>query len=323
LITANPSVKQSAFAKDTVKGLLATPKHLSSMYFYDAEGDKLFQQIMHLDEYYLTKAEYNVFESHKQALLERFSPDQKAFELIEFGAGDGLKTKVLLHHFVNQEARFSYRPIDISGHVLQQLQQSLAKELPQVPFAGIEADYFKALEKLNRQGANRKVILFLGSNIGNFEKQDAPDFLRKIANYMLPDDQLLIGIDLKKSPQVILDAYNDAKGVTRQFNLNLLHRINRELDANFKVSDFEHWPVYNPADGSCRSYLVSKKDQTVQIGAMEVEVHFEEAECINMEISQKYSVGEIEALAQKAGFKVEKHFFDQQRYFVDSLWRKA
>ncbi len=312
----------SQFASDVLTGLVAKPKTLSSKYFYDKTGDAIFQEIMALEEYYLTKAEFNVLDSNKQALLDSIGKSG-FFHLVEFGAGDGLKTKILLQHFLEQEADFVYEPIDISGNVLQQLEQDLKEKLPDLKVATLQGDYFEVLKGLNGHNGRKKVVLFLGSNIGNFTDDQAKDFLSKLCDSLHKGDQLLIGMDLKKDPATILEAYNDSKGVTARFNINLLERVNKELEADFAVEDFMHYPVYNPLTGFAQSYLVSKKEQTVHIAAMGQDIHFEAWEAVHTEISRKFSLSEIRELSKASGFELKENFLNDKEEFVDSLWEKV
>ena len=197
------------FAADVREGLSAAPKYLPSKYFYNEPGDKLFQKIMELEEYYLTKAEYDIFENQKSEVLNYFSDDGQRFDLIEFGAGDGYKTRVLIEYFLAEKARFTYVPIDISENVLNELTSLLAGSFPELRINPLNDDYFHALEELNKVDFDRKVILFLGSNIGNFREDQAIPFLSHIAADMSAADRLLIRFDLKKNPEIILAANND------------------------------------------------------------------------------------------------------------------
>ncbi|MBS0000532.1 MAG: L-histidine N(alpha)-methyltransferase [Cyclobacteriaceae bacterium] len=308
------------FAEDVRKGLSAEPKYLHSKYFYNENGDRLFQKIMELDEYYLTNSEYDIFENQKSELLEYFSPDGRRFDLIELGAGDGYKTIVLISYFLQKQAEFTYIPVDISRNVLKKLSNTLTGNFPSLEIHPVNDEYFHALEELNKVDFDRKVILFLGSNIGNFREDQAILFLSHLAADMTHDDRLLIGFDLKKDPDIILNAYNDREGVTRDFNLNLLTRINEELDGDFDLTLFKHYPTYNPQTGETVSYLVSMKDQHVRIGALDEIFHFNEWEPVFMEVSQKYSLPDIERLAVNSGFSIEMNFFDKREFFTDSLW---
>lgn len=166
----------------------------------------------------------------------------------------------------------------------------------------------------------RNIIFFLGSNIGNFKKEEAVSFLKEIGLRIGKQDFLFLGTDLKKDPKVILDAYNDVSGITKRFNLNLLERINRELGANFDMSKFMHYPIYDPLTGTCKSYLISLENQEVEIADLNDKIEFEAYEAIHTEISQKYSVSELKEIANKAGFKMTNQFYDERKYFLDSVW---
>ncbi len=307
------------FAKEVIEGLQGQPKRLPSKYFYDEAGDKLFQQIMQLEEYYLTRTEYAIFNQYKEDLLHLFANGGASFNLIEFGAGDGHKTKVLLRHFLEQGSTFNYMPIDISGNVLKILETALKNEMPMLQVKPIKDEYFKALASL-KDTPQKNVVLFLGSNIGNFTDQRAVEFLSQLYEQLKTGDLLLIGFDLKKHPDIILAAYNDKLGVTKAFNFNLLKRINAELGGNFDLNKFEHYPVYNPLTGTTASYLVSTEKQTVEI--MDAAISIEAWEAIHMEISQKYDQHMITRLADDVGFKPVANFFDNKRYFVDAVWQK-
>ncbi|WKN40597.1 L-histidine N(alpha)-methyltransferase [Tunicatimonas pelagia] len=312
------------FAADVYAGLHAEEKYLPSKYLYNKRGDEIFQQIMEMEEYYPTRAEYEIFEMHRSEMLEHFSKNNVPFRLIEFGAGDGTKTKVLLRHFLEQQANFSYVPIDISANIIEELTTDLADNMPNLVVQGIQDDYFRAIDQLkssfNGQQV-RNVVLFLGANIGNFAHQESILFLKEIAAHLSSGDLLMTGFDLKKEPEKILNAYFDKPGVTRAFKHNLLLRINEELDANFNIDDFQYFPIYDPMEGSIRSYLVSKKEQRVTISAIDEVIEFDAWEAIYMERSQKYSVGDIESLARDSGFSVVHHFYDSHRLFTDSLWQ--
>jgi len=308
------------FAEDVREGLSSEPKYLLSKYFYDKRGDELFQKIMGLDEYYLTNSEYEIFDQHKERIRLLFSEDNRTIDLIEFGAGDGYKTKVLLRYFLDEKVDFKYIPIDISSNILKDLVADLNQNFTSLKIQPICDDYFHALEELNKVDANKKIILFLGSNIGNFKGDNAIPFLKHLGADMTSQDRLLIGFDLKKDPEVIMDAYSDSKGITSEFNYNLLKRINNELEANFNIENFSHFPTYDPVTGEMKSYLISRIKQTVNILKLNQTFNFEAWEPIFMEISQKYSMKDIEHLALHSGFKVSENFFDTKNYFVNSLW---
>lgn len=308
----------SVFEEDILKGLNASNKYLPSKYFYDEKGDELFQKIMHLDEYYLTNKELEIFESHKQGILDVIS-NGEPFRIIELGAGDGLKTKVLLNHFMEMDVEFTYTPVDISGNVLEILERNLFSEMPELNLKSYEGDYFDALGEIS-ESPEKDIVFFLGSNIGNFSHDEAVSFLSELGDKLKPEDMLFMGVDLKKDPSAILAAYNDANGVTREFNLNLLDRINGELDGNFNRENFMHYPYYNPQTGECRSYLISKVKQEVNVAGEQI--NFRAWEAIFMEISKKYDEVQLGDLAKKTGFERVTSFYDANNWFADVVWKK-
>ena len=310
------------FAQDVLLGLSSKPKSLPSKYFYDSKGDKLFQKIMAMPEYYLTRKEFEILETQFEPILSRILDFGVSFNLVELGAGDGLKTKILLRYLVSKEVDFTYFPIDFSGSVLKELSDSLKQELPSLKVQAIEDTYRGSL--LNQEWKNGKptMILFLGGNIGNFPLEEAVDVLDHLRIGTVVDDLVLLGFDLKKDPQIILDAYHDKNGITKEFNLNLLRRMNRELGANFDENKFLHWPTYDPLSGECRSYLISSEEQRIYIESLKENFHFQAYEPIFTEISKKYSLTEIKKLAKRSGFKMIESFEDKQKYFADVLWQR-
>lgn len=319
--TKTVPVVSTEFEKEVYSGLTDSPKHLSSKYFYDKKGDKLFQDIMAMPTYYLTDCEYEILENNKEEISNLFT-GFGSFDLIELGAGDGKKTKILLKEFSDQKIDFTYVPIDISDNALNQLQNSIEKELPEVQVQPFQGTYFEALKEINSR-ENRKIILFLGSNIGNLEHEQAVVFMNKIQQLMQPEDLLFMGFDQKKNPQTILDAYNDKEGVTAAFNKNVLARINTELNANFDLDQFLHWEVYDPETGTAKSYLVSKIEQTVQIENLELAINFNQWETIHTEISQKYDDEIINWLAKESGLKMTTSYESTTYGYKNCVFKKA
>lgn len=311
----------SQFFADVMQGLRATPKYLQSKYFYDAEGDKLFQQIMRCPEYYLTKCELEIFFTKSKQLAELLINKYESFDVVELGAGDATKSIYLLRQLQNLHASYTYYPIDISYSVINYLENKLPQQVEGISIQGLNGEYVEMLKEANKRSSKRKVVMFLGSNIGNFSTAKATAFLEELNAEMNSGDLLLIGFDLKKNPKQILAAYNDAAGITKAFNLNLLKRMNKELGADFNLQNFEHYPTYDPITGSCKSYLISLKNQTVTFSDTE-EIQFEKNEPIYMELSQKYSIKETDAMAQATNFKPIAHFFDSNTWFVDAVWQK-
>ena len=308
------------FLQEVMSGLSSNPKYLSSKYFYDQKGDALFQEIMNLEEYYLTRSEFEIFQNNKQDLLSTFLKSGKPFDLIEFGAGDGEKTKVLLEYFLKESADFSYLPVDISHNALDLLAKDLRDVIPDLDFQTLQGEYFEALSSLQPNHSRTKIILFLGSNIGNFLKDVAANFLSQLAHSLHPGDLLLLGVDLVKDPDIVAAAYNDSQGITKAFNFNLLTRINNELGGDFKLSNFNHYPFYDPVSGTARSFLISNCSQTVSISHLDALFHFDAWEPIYMELSQKYRFSDLDRLAHSSGFEVLKNYLDSNKYFASSLW---
>lgn len=315
-------ITDSVFAEEVRKGLTDFPKHLSSKYFYNEIGDELFQQIMAMPSYYLTNAEFEILETHKHQLAELFAKGVEDFSLFELGAGDGKKTKILLKHFAESSLKFDYRPIDISQNALDQLEDSIKKELPEVTINTLQGTYFETLKTIGSEKSKPKVILFLGSNIGNLLHPQAIDFLKQLKAVMNDGDLLLMGMDQKKNPQTVLDAYNDSTGITEAFNKNVLRRINHELGGNFDLDNFFHWEVYDPETGTAKSYLVAREECQVRLEHLDVEVHFKPWETIHTEISQKYDDDVVRWMADEAGLKLVTSFTDEKGYFKDYILKK-
>lgn len=320
-VLAQGGKEDNGFARDVQKGLSAAPKRIPSMYFYDEKGSNLFREIMKLEEYYPTGCEREIFETYKGDMLQLIGGT--AFQLVDLGAGDAEKTRILLDHFSTAKSLLSYVPIDISGHILQELVSQLEKQMPGLNTQGLVAEYFQALQWLSQDKSTRKFVFFMGGNIGNFTKEEAAGFLRKMNEALNEGDLLLLGFDLKKDPRTILRAYDDTRGVTAEFNYNLLARINRELGADFNISLWKHYASYEPISGMVQSYLISQCEQEVYISALNQSFHFDVHEPIHTEYSIKYSLAEVEELARQSGFEIIKHFSCKRNYFLDTVWRVA
>lgn len=317
---ATATKKTSKFFKDVLTGLQSSPKHLSSKYFYDADGDKLFQQIMHCDEYYLTNCEMEILQKQSAEISSAVITAENNFDVIELGAGDCSKSIFLLKEIFKRDSNVTFFPVDISKHVIDLIEEDLPKKIKGLNIYSLNGEYMEMMKKASQLSAKRKLVLFMGSNIGNMNYAQSISFCKEVRSCLNAGDYLLIGFDLKKDPQIILNAYNDKKGITRKFNLNLLKRINKELNADFAVENFKHFPVYNPESGECKSYLVSMHTQRVFIGDTAY-IDFDENETIYMEISTKYSVKQTDEMAKQSGFKPVKHFYDSKHWFVDSMWK--
>lgn len=308
------------FLNDVIQGLTSNPKKLSSKYFYDETGDWLFHKIMNQPEYYLTCAEHEILETHGESIFSNINTEN-GIRIIEPGAGDGIKTKILIRTLLSRGYDCIYNPIDISPNVLDILCASFRKIYPQLLCEPIVGDYANIAGKIINDSLPR-LMLFLGSNIGNYNPDEAVGILKTFAGVLRKGDYFLLGVDLVKEPQIILEAYNDANGYTARFNYNLLTRINNELGGNFDVSEFLHYPLYNPIQQQAESYLVSKKDQTVTLSGSEAKFHFKQWEAIHTEISRKYSPEGIKTMASASGFEVVNDFFDSNHFYCCSLFRK-
>ena len=307
------------FVLDVLIGLSETPKRIPSKHFYDAQGSRLFQAITELPEYYLTRCELKIFQHYKEEIAQMFA--DTPFNLVELGPGDARKTQVLMEYFLFQNMNFHYVPIDISEPAMADLIKLLKVKFPDVEVRGLVSGYTKALNWLKSLDHRRNFVLFLGSNIGNFSRAAANVFLRSLWNALNHDDLVLIGFDLKKDIDLLLRAYNDSQGVTRDFNLNLLRRINAELGGNFDLTKFRFYSNYDVYSGAIESYLVSLEKQTVFIEQIGQSFAFEAWEPIHTEYSYKYLETDIQALAATTGYVEVTRLYDPQHYFTDCVWR--
>jgi L-histidine N-alpha-methyltransferase len=307
------------FKKDVHKGLSSTPKTLPSKYFYDKKGDALFVEIMNLPEYYLTRSELDIFQNKTQELIEAIGVQNDSyFELIELGAGDGTKTKELLRELVTQNYNFDYFPIDISSNALELLKQDLNTEIPNLNVQPKQGDYFEILASL-KNSKLPKVILFLGSNIGNMNDEMASKFIYNLGANLQTGDIILLGVDLIKAQDIVLPAYNDKQGLTAKFNMNLLNRINQELGGNFNLNQFEHQPEYTENEGIAKSFIVSTTNQTVEIEATGNSYTFIKGEKTHTEISRKYNDQLIEKIIANTDFSLQTKILDSKAYFADYI----
>jgi dimethylhistidine N-methyltransferase len=314
------------FAADVREGLTRRPKRLSSRWFYDDEGSRLFEAIMDLPEYYLSRCEARILEDNREGILAAlrgpwFRPRAETpLHVVDLGAGNGAKTGILLSHLRREKYLLSYLPVDVSRKALSRAVSTLRPILPGVPLLPLAGDWLEALEEFAPRLEARKLVLFLGSNIGNLDRDEAVGLLSGLRATLDPGDGLLVGFDLRKDPERILRAYSDSAGVTARFNLNLLTRMNRELGASFRLEDFRHQAHYDPLRGEARSYLVSRRSQAVPIPGAGITALFHGDEPIHTESSHKYTVLETDAMARASGFAVASRFLDPGESFLDALW---
>jgi L-histidine Nalpha-methyltransferase len=305
------------FKKEVNEGLNNTLKSLPSKFFYDKKGDALFVEIMHLPEYYVTRSEHEIFKNKSASIIEALQLSKDTyFELIELGAGDGTKTKELLDELSRQNYKFDYIPVDISQNALDKLEMDLNQQMPHISVKTKQGDYFEVLESL-KENQYPKVILFLGSNIGNMSDDVAKEFISNLSENLNFGDKLFLGVDLIKPATIVLPAYNDSQGVTAAFNLNLLERINRELHADFEVESFKHQPEYDEKLGIATSFLVSTKEQDVFIKKLNKTFHFAKGEKILTEISRKYNDKILDKILKKTAFVIKDRITDSKKYFAN------
>lgn len=304
------------FAQNVLNGLTATPKRLSPKFLYDERGSRLFEQICDLPEYYPTRTERGILERYASEITTMCHED---ISLIELGSGSSTKTRLLIEAFLNRGRRLHYVPIDISKSILVNSAKELLTRYRKLRITALVSDYFTALATLKEKQHGQKLILFLGSSIGNFETKQAETFLREIRQDMNEHDMLLIGMDLLKPEEILVPAYDDAQGVTAEFNLNLLRRINRELGGEFDLDSFRHKVIFNRDESRIEMHLQSLRDQTVPVEQLERSFSFTAGETIHTESSYKYSEERIQELAAHSGLRVVTTWKDDREWFSVNL----
>jgi len=306
-----------ATASAVRSGLSSTPKRLPSWLFYDEAGSALFEQITTLPEYYLTRTERSIFESFAGEMLEAAGSD---LTLVELGAGTASKTCVLVEELLQRQKRALFYPIDVSPSALQEAVNQLGRQFPQLRVNPIVADYTGGVEALNRI-LGRKLVLYIGSSIGNFEPDESVRMLRRIRRSLRAGDAFLLGADFAKSAKILIPAYDDAEGVTAAFNKNILARLNRELGADFDPDAFRHVALWNRQCSRMEIYLESLCEQRVFLPMLDMDVSFSAGERIHTENSYKYTMDMVEAILRESGFKLEHTWTDRQKWFGVHLAR--
>jgi dimethylhistidine N-methyltransferase len=309
----------TSFAEDVRAGLTTHQKSLPPKYFYDELGSQLFEAICHLPEYYLTRAESEILRDNADQIVASVNGPAR---LVELGSGSAEKTRYLIQALLARQGSLHYLPVDISSASLERASLELLQIYPRLSITAYAADYFTALNALADSSTcgQRTIALFLGSNIGNFDRDGSRTFLAEVRRVLKPGDALLVGADLKKSADVLIQAYDDALGVTSAFNLNLLVRMNRELGADFDVKKFHHRATYNEELGRVEIRMVSIEQQTVRLPALDLEITFREGETIHTENSYKFDVDQLAGMALATGFALEKTWFDGAHRFSFNLF---
>jgi dimethylhistidine N-methyltransferase len=312
-----PAVLVSPIADEVMRGLSARPRDLPPKLFYDAAGSHLFEQITETPEYYPTRTERAILKDFAGEMVQQAGNN---LTLVELGAGSASKTQVLIEALLRRQLRADYYPVDVSSSALQGALATLNGHFPRLRVSPIVADYTHLLPDL-KSLPGRKLVLFIGSTIGNFEPEEAEAFLKSVRQSLLPGDALLIGFDLIKDAGVLHAAYNDAQGVTAAFNKNVLVRINRELGGSFDVDGFEHVAFWNRKKSRIEMHLESVYEQTVWVQDLGRGFHFDQGERIHTENSYKFNASSIKRLLRRSGFKLEKSWTDSQGWFCEALGR--
>ena len=307
---------RAGLAEDVRRGLSSQPKRFLPKYFYDQLGSQLFEAICLLPEYYLTRAENEILELYADEIVSVLDGNTT---LLEMGSGSASKTRLIIEALLRKQNELRFIPVDISASALDSSSRILLQSYPQLMIEAYAADYFAGLAELGKRPRARTLALFLGSNVSNFDPDEALKFLRALRQVLREGDALLLGADLKKDKRVLEAAYNDALGVTAAFNLNVLARINRELGGNFDLRAFQHRAFYNEEAGRVEIYIESMREQTVAISQLEMEVQFREGELIHTENSYKYDLSDIAKLAGETDFTRAHTWLDHQQQFSSNL----
>ena len=312
---------QNGFTEDVRAGLTATPKTLKPKYLYDALGSLLFEAICLLPEYYLTRAETEIFERRAVEIVAQLPAP---ITVVELGSGSSIKTRLLIEAILARQPRLRYQPIDISETILEQSAKQLLEDYSGLRITAHAADYTRGIASIERKDGEKVLALLLGSNIGNYMPDEARELLRQIRNALRPGDGLLLGADLKKSRETLEAAYNDALNLTAAFSRNLLLRINRDLNADFDLRQFKHRAFFNEGQSRIEIHLVSLIEQKVNIRAAEsqppLQVEFKSGETIHTENSYKYDLEALAALAKATGFTPSRVWFDSGGRFSCNFW---
>jgi dimethylhistidine N-methyltransferase len=307
---------RAGLAEDVRRGLSSQPKRFLPKYFYDQLGSQLFEAICLLPEYYLTRAENEILEHYSDEIVSSVDGNTT---LVEMGSGSASKTRLIIEALLRKQSELLFIPVDISASALDSSSRILLQSYPQLSIEAYAADYFAGLIELGKKQRTRTLALFLGSNISNFDPDEALKFLRALREVLCDGDALLLGADLKKDKALLETAYNDALGVTAAFNLNVLARINRELGGNFDLRAFQHRAFYNETAGRVEIYIESTRAQTVSISGLEMEVEFAQGEQIHTENSYKYDLSDIAKLAAETGFTRARTWLDEGQQFSSNL----
>ena len=307
----NYTQKQKTFAEDISASLNQNPKKINPKYLYDEYGSKLFEEICSLSEYYPFESEKSILKVIGKKLIPHID---SAIRIVELGSGSSSKTRLLINA-LKPKTEIEYFPIDIS-EILIDSAKKLCDDYGEIRITGIIDTYESGLNFIKHFDDKPNLITFLGSSFGNFSEYEGRKFLRVIHDLMKKKDHFLIGLDLSKSSKILHDAYNDSKGITAKFNLSILNRINRELEANFDTSNFEHYAFYNEEESKIEMHLRSLSNQSVQILKANLSIELTKDELIHTENSHKFSISQIESMLEDSDFDISEIWFDPRQYYV-------
>jgi L-histidine Nalpha-methyltransferase len=310
-----PAFASTPIAVEVFTGLTGEPKTLSPWLFYDEAGSRLFEEITELPEYYVTRTERQILTEHADEIVSA-AAGGRDLSMIELGAGTATKTGLLLNAAVRLQGSVTYYPIDVSQTALDEARSRLEAELPEVTVEPIVADYTEGMRQNSTVRSGRRLVLYIGSSIGNFSPADAVEVLRGVRAQLSPGDCLLLGTDMVKDAQMLHAAYDDAAGVTARFNMNVLARINRELEGNFDSRLFRHQARWNAQESRVEMHLESLQAQKVAIRALDLEVRFLLGETIHTENSYKFTDESVLELFTRAGFRLRQQWSDALKWFT-------
>ena len=316
-IYINQSKKNNSLEQDVQQGLLSAPRSMPPKYFYDERGSLLFDQICNTDEYYPTRTESQLLEQHAIDLIKLAMPEH----ILEFGSGCSRKTHHLMQACEENNISCEYLPFDVCEEMLQQVREEYLERYRWLDVLPLVGDYTAGLDELHRPGG-QCLYVFLGSSIGNFDSRHAAEFVEEVTACMMPGDTFLLGVDRVKTSRILHDAYNDAGGITGDFNLNLLSVLNTRLDANFDLSKFKHKAIYNEALQRIEMYLISEQGQTISLSALDESIELSKGEEILTEVSHKYTYEQAESLLTDAGLHILKHIEPENSWFSLVLAQK-
>ena len=312
--------------RDVICGLQNTPKSIPARYFYDEYGSQLFEQICQLPEYYPTRTEAIILKQYAAEIVEQ----TQAAELVELGSGSSTKTRFILDAYNNIDTPLYYTPVDVSGSMLEDTARNLLKEYPQLKIQGKVATYDRALEQISTYSLGKRLIIFLGSSIGNFNHEECDRFIEQVTTALNPGDYFLLGIDLyaqryplgQKPIEILEAAYNDAQQVTAAFNLNMLQHLNNRFQANFNLDLFKHKAIYNTDQNQIEMYLISQEQQSVNLDSLNLNIKLKKEEAILTEISRKFDLQQMKQYLKNNGLNLVKAYTDPQQWFGLLLCQK-